>query len=301
MILLEPGNRILQETVAAKIDPAEDAKREPLDVRLCDFDDVSYHVTVDAESTNVLQVSMSLPCWNDIKDKGGQTALEEHFKDVSTDPEDGYDISLKIDLDNLPGEKADVIQRVALLKAKILGGIWDKYFTDLMNKKVEDPYKFDLRSDCGLYFFPAEDRVTIIYALDFQEYTDQVLAKVFLQEFTEVKRHIGSAPPVSFSVNPPMELQHYGITEPTGNLGYVSFAFFENHLDRGKKETVVSMMSTFRTYLQYHIKCSKSHFHQRMRARVVSLLKVLNRAKSDAGEEKKGKKTFSGKTFKRSS
>ena len=37
-------------------------------------------------------------------------------------------------------------------------------------------------------------------------------------------------------------------------------------------------------------------FHQRMRARVVSLLRILNRAKTDQNEEKE-KKTFGGKRF----
>jgi len=109
-------------------------------------------------------------------------------------------------------------------------------------------------------------------------------------------KKIGRAPPATWGAAPPNELEDFGITENQGNLGYVSFAILKSHVDKGKKEQVVHVLQTFRTFLQYHIKCSKSLFHAKMRNRVRELLKVLNRAKI---EEKKEKKTAAGKTFKR--
>jgi len=78
----------------------------------------------------------------------------------------------------------------------------------------------------------------------------------------------------------------------------MTFAILKSHLEKNKQEAVIAVLQTFRTYLQYHIKCSKSYFHSRMRKRVVELLKVLNRAK--VPDMKKEKKTAGGKTFKRS-
>jgi len=120
-----------------------------------------------------------------------------------------------------------------------------------------------------------------------------------MQEFVEARRAQQQAPPVSWNANPPSELAHYKIVEPTGNLGFISFAVLKSHLDAGKKDRVINVLQCFRNYLQYHIKCSKSHFHARMRARVASLLSVLNRAKVDADErvQKTQMKTMSGKTF----
>jgi len=77
----------------------------------------------------------------------------------------------------------------------------------------------------------------------------------------------------------------------------MSFAILKSHLEKGKQEVVVSVLQTFRTYMQYHIKMAKSHFHSKMRKRVVELIKVLNRAK--VPDMKKEKKTAAGKTFKR--
>jgi len=139
--------------------------------------------------------------------------------------------------------------------------------------------------------------------MDFAEKVDKVIAKVFMQEFVDARRSLGFAPPVAWGVQPPAELQKWGITENKGGtLGYISFSILKSHVASAEKiEKIVAVLSNFRNYIQYHIKCSKSYFHSRMRARVVGLLKVLNRAKVEDPEKdkSKGKKTISGKTFRR--
>lgn len=78
----------------------------------------------------------------------------------------------------------------------------------------------------------------------------------------------------------------------------MSFPVLMSHVKDGNREKGIKVLQTFRTFLQYHIKMAKSNFHSRMRARVVSLIKVLNRAKVDV-PDKDDKKTASGRTFKR--
>lgn len=114
------------------------------------------------------------------------------------------------------------------MKTILLGGIFDQYFTDLEAGKTSAPFKFALRSDTIVYLFPSNERVVVIFAIDFIEATDNVIAKIFLQEFVETRRRLGAAPPVSFMKEPPQELAHYNITESDNKLGYVSF---------GKKES----------------------------------------------------------------
>jgi len=72
----------------------------------------------------------------------------------------------------------------------------------------------------------------------------------------------------------------------------------KSHLDRDKKDRVISVLQVFRNYLQYHIKCSKSYFHSRMRLRVAALIAVLNRSKMEPLVEGT-KRTITGKTFTR--
>jgi len=304
MILLERGNRILGETVGTKInfqpDPNSEEKIEPMEVKLCDMDDVSYHVSIKADDRNIMYVSMNMPFYHQIKDHGAKDAFDAAFKSMSMAPEAGYDMSLKIDLSSFKDQKTKdaTIDKISTMKATVLGGVFDYYFSAVLNgKALTEAFKFDLRSDTIVYLFPRPDRCIVVFALDFKEKVDKAIAKVFMQEFVEARRGLGAAPPCSWGVNPPMELAQFKITEPTGNLGFISFPVLKSHLDSNKKERVVATLQSFRNYMQYHIKASKSHFHQRMRARVVSLLAVLNRAKVDPDEKSKAMKTAQGKTF----
>jgi len=300
MILLERGNRILGETVSSKInitDPEE--KVEPIDVRLCDFDNISYRVVIENEKRNIMLVAMNLPCYSSIENHGAKEAYEKIYGELVTTPLTGYDLTIKINLDNLKEQKQkdEIVSRVSCLKANVLAGVFDFFFSALLKgSPPAEPFKFDLRSDTTIFFFPKADRVIIIFSIDFAEKVDRAIARIFMNEFVDVKKTLGAAPPVIWSVNPPMELSHFKITESKGNLGFISFAVQKSNVDKDKKDRVISILQAFRNYMQYHIKCSKSYFHSRMRARVVSLLAVLNRAKFDTESVKK---TMSGKTFSR--
>jgi len=302
MILLEKGNRILGETVGAKINNDPEEKVEPIDVKLCDFDDVSYKVTIEDKTRNIMTVSMNCPCYNQIAELGAKAAFEKSYGDLVTEPVSGFDLSIKVDLDTLKDQKTkdELVTRISYFKANVIGGIFDYFFSAVLKgDKPPEPFKFDLRADTTVYFFPKPDRCTVIYSLDFHEKVDRAIAKIFMQEFVEARRSLGAAPSCMWGVQPPMELEHYKITQPTGNLGFISFAVLKNHLDANKKDRVIAVLQSFRNYIQYHIKCSKSHFHSRMRARCVSLLQVLNRAKAEVDPRLQPKvlKTASGRTF----
>jgi len=295
-LLLETGNRVLADTVAEKIKSAE-AKRDPMDVRLCDFDEVAYRVVVDKAAVNIMQVSISLPCWNEVKAAGGEDALNKHYGSMVVPAISGFDATLQVDLDNLPFPADELITKFSLLKTNLIGGVFNRPLQNLSQGGAPgEHFKFSIRNDTTVYFIPSADRVTVVFSLDFSDRVDLAVAKVFLQEFVESRRHLGSAPPCSFSVNPQLELKVFGITEPQGKLGFLSFAILKSHVDSNKLDRVVQTLQTFRNYLQYHLKCSKAHFHARMRARVRALLKVLNRAKTDQ-DDNAPKKTISGKTF----
>jgi len=302
---LEPGNRILAETVSAQIireNPEE--KSDAIDVRLCDFDDTSYRVVVDAKTApDTLRVSISIPCWSTVKEFGAEAGLTKAYGSyLQSAPDAGYDATLCIDLAALGTVKPeDLVQRLSLYKANLIGGVFDHFFSNLMKvgSKPLDPFKFDLRGDTTIYFLSSADRVTIIYSLDFKDRVDRAVARVFLQEFVDARRTLGAAPPCAFGPNPPPELKAFGVTEaPSGHLGFLTFAVLKSHLDRGKQDKVISVLQVFRNYLQYHIKCSKSYFHSRMRLRVAALIAGLNRAKMEPLAES-AKRTITGRTFTR--
>jgi len=294
MILLEPGNRILEECLRSQICATE--KRIPMDVHLCDFDDVSYRIVVDKSNLDAVKLSVNIPPYQRFKDKGGQAALDKYYGEFKCGAETGFDITLNINCLNVKDPEA-TIKNLSLVKSRITGGAFDNPFSGLMEDKKVEKFKFDLRADTTIFFCPLADRVTVIFEVNFQVKMDQVIANVMLKEFVAARKNIGRAPPCTWEQNPPAELKEFGISQNKGCLGYMSFAILKSHLEKGKQEAVIAVLQTFRTYLQYHIKCSKSYFHSKMRKRVIELVKVLNRAK--VPDLKKEKKTAAGKTFKR--
>jgi actin related protein 2/3 complex, subunit 2 len=320
MILLERANRILGETISARLfqeipEPSDDKEEgkdkksnfDALDAKLCDFDDTIYKVTVEEKTPTVMNVSMSLPCYKSIEKYGAKEALDRVYGSmVAASAVDGFDLTLAIKMDELKDQKAKeaVVANVSMLKHNVLGGVFDFFFNALLKGTVPEPFKFDLRNDTTVFFVPKADRVTVVFTVDFREKVDRAIAKVFMQEFMEARKQVQAAPPVTFGVNPPLELAPWKIPapqpgQPPQNLGYISFSVQKSNLDGTKKDKVVAVLQGFRNYIQYHIKCSKAHFHARMRARVVSLLGVLNRAKAEVDPKTVQARTISGKTFTR--
>jgi len=307
MILLERGNRILGETVSSKFFLDPDEKVEPMDVKLCDFDDVSYRVHIDAESKNIMTISMNCPCYKTIEKYGAREAFDKRYgKMAEAKAVANYDLTMTVNLDDLKDQKQKegLVQSISQMKHTVIGGVFDYFFNQLTAGKVPDPFQFNLRLDTTVFFVPKSDRVTILFTVDFKEKVDRAVARVFMQEFAEARakdRALGATPPVSFTAQPPLELEAFGIKEPVkGILGFVSFSVMKPMVDKPeKRDKVVSVLQGFRNFMQYHIKCSKAHFHSRMRARAVSLLGVLNRAKPDIDPKTVQARTISGKTFTR--
>jgi actin related protein 2/3 complex subunit 2 len=119
------------------------------------------------------------------------------------------------------------------------------------------------------------------------------MARVFLQEYSEVRK-VNGAPPCSFGRDPPRELSSMELREGKSCIGYLSFSIMEGHVKAGKLHTAVTLISSLRDYLTYHIKASKTYLHYRMRKQCQELQGVLNRAKPETTKEKK---LMSGKTF----
>jgi len=255
-----------------------------------------------------MKVNMSLPCYNQIRDKGAQAQFEKIYGAWKCEPESGYDVAITINLDTLKEEEKDpLIGLVSLMKSNVLGGVFKFFYGLLKDGKAttEKPFKFDLRSDTTIYFIPAADRVTTIFSVDFREKVDKVVARVFLSEFKEARKVIKFAPAINlYMAECPTELKEsFGIGQTAQEakiIGWLSFAVLDSHVKQPENiDKIAEVLQSFRNYIQYHIKAAKTYFHSRMRAKCVDLLKVLNRAKQLQVTAVVAKKTASGKTFTR--
>lgn len=309
MILLEFGNRVLEEAIKVLSEGGRALK-----VECADFDGCSFQLQTTADKANVT-VSLRWRCWPDLKANGAVEFLNNYYSDMKSSPESGFDYTISLPVANCNAANAT---KVSMLKTQAFAAPFEKIFAAVGSGGQAPPMTIiNYRDGEAIYLKPEGDRVIVIFSISFKPVDDtdengkvkldekgrpkqkasddQVLAKVFLQEFVDARRKMNNAPSVSYAQKEaPLELKGVkGVIEGDCQ-GFVSFVFFKGHLsDKNRSKTIMSLM-TFRNYLMYHIKCTKAYMHTRMRNRVFNLLQVLNRAKMERETEKK---TATGRTF----
>ncbi|XP_004537784.1 actin-related protein 2/3 complex subunit 2 [Ceratitis capitata] len=297
MILLEINNRIVEETLLVKFRNAlAGAKAESIDVRIADFDGVLFHISnVNSDKTKV-RTSISLKFYKQLQEHGADELLKREYGGLLTDTEDGYNVSVLIDLENIPADWEAVAKKIGLLKRNCFASVFEKYF-DFQEQGEEGQKRavINYRNDETLYVEAKSDRVTVVFSTIFRDEDDVIIGKVFMQELREGRRASHTAPQVLFSHRePPLELAKTD-ARVGDNIGYVTFVLFPRHTNKETRDNTINLIHMFRDYLHYHIKCSKAYIHSRMRAKTSDFLKVLNRARPETKNTEK--KTITGRTF----
>nr|CAG4638510.1 EOG090X07NU [Cyclestheria hislopi] len=297
MILLEINNKIIEDTLTVKIKNAlAGNKAESINVVIADFDGVLFHISNPDSGKSKVRVSISLKFYKDLQEHGADELLKREYGDLLTTPEEGYNVSVVVDLDNIPPNWEEVVKKIGLLKRNCFASVFEKYFE--FQEKGEEGHKravINYRDEETMYVEAKADRVTVVFSTVFRAEDDVVLGKVFLQELREGRRASHTAPQVLFSHRePPLELQNTD-ARVGDNIGYITFVLFPRHTNKNVRDNTINLIHLFRDYLHYHIKCSKAYIHSRMRAKTSDFLKVLNRARPEPKNVEK--KTITGRTF----
>ncbi|XP_052807793.1 actin-related protein 2/3 complex subunit 2-B-like [Mya arenaria] len=308
MILLEIHNRIVEETLTNKIKSIQDGnKPDTIDITIADFDGVLFHLTNPNGDKSKITVSISLHFYKDLEGHGAEELIKREYSDILIAPEDGYNVTVQFDLENIPPNWEELVKKTSLLKRNCFASVFEKYFKiqeDIQKAKknntpppAAERAVVQYRPDETMYVEAMGDRVTVIFSTIFKDDDDIIIGKVFMQEFKEGRRNNQQAPQVLFShKEPPMELKDTDAR--TGeNIGYITFVLYPRHTSPAARDNTINLIHTLRDYLHYHIKCSKAYIHTRMRAKTSDFLRVLNRARP---EKEKEKKTITGKTFRQS-
>jgi len=127
------------------------------------------------------------------------------------------------------------------------------------------------------------DRVIIVIPVVVYYEPDRSLTRLFLQQFQQAqqKSSAKNLPICDFrrSNDPPLEIKSFKekLYIDNDNLAcYISFTFLENQFQTTSDQiNVTQNMLMFFDFLDYHVKCSKSFIHTRMRDTHDSLLKRL--------------------------
>ncbi|KAH7102785.1 arp2/3 complex 34 kDa subunit [Auriculariales sp. MPI-PUGE-AT-0066] len=304
MILLESHNTIVQSLLAEKFN-----KPSSLEETFVDYDGVRFKISTPERKT-VLRLSMSIRCWDELVKCGVQQVLEREYGSyLLAQPEPEYSVSLEYDSEKVPpeGEARDaLIKSASLLKRIALGAPFELAFKNAIAlEKGETPangtdlLQIHYRDEEAIFIQAMADRVTVVFSTVFREEADRIFGKVFLQEFVDARRQpsIQTAPQVLFSSKePPLEIRAAANLRNSEDIGYVTFVTFPRHYSKPDVQfSTISHIQLFRSYLHYHIKCSKAYMRSRMRHRVAEFQKVLNRAKTEVATGER--KTASGRTL----
>lgn len=291
MILLEVNNRVIYETLKTKFTAT---KSESVNVTAVDFDGVQYQISNPDNNKDKIVLSAKMPMHSDLQKYDDEYVdyLKKEYGDcLMATPEEGFDVSLEYNLSDMSGDKDEIANKASNLKRNCFAFIFQKYFKIQEAKaegnynndaKEEDTAKVRYHEDEAIYISAKDDRVTVVFSIIFKDPDDIVIGKVFLQEFKDGRKQYQNAPQVLFSYgDKPRELESVDDVLTGENVGYVTFVLFPRHTNDANRENTINLIHQFRTYLHYHIKCSKAYLHQRMRSKTSDFLKVLNRAKPE--------------------
>ncbi|KAH6575203.1 hypothetical protein BASA60_005150 [Batrachochytrium salamandrivorans] len=262
MILLEPSSKILEETIREKLN----SDPERCQITLADFDGVIYRISTPEVKTTLV-ISVAIRCYSELERYGAATILQREYGSYFGGvPEPGYNVTLTIDLTTLPADREPLIRAISLLKRNIMAAAFEAAFAASQEGRESELMAVHYRDDETIYVKALPDRVTVLYS----------------------------------AREPPLELRGVSGLRDSNTVGYVTFVLFPRHFHGANAYDAISRIQLFRDYFHFHIKASKAYMHSRMRTRVETFLKVLNRAKPEKPDDQKEKKTASGKTFKRS-
>lgn len=296
-VQLGSDNKVLKESIQSKL---EAEKKDPCDAKLYDFDEVFYRLFVDPDDRTKLLISLITPNWSAIRKNGSEDLIKAKLGEFLTDFNDeGANFKINLDDEKACSKAIEIGEAFSKLRIYALGGPLYQRCKELQSGSAkESAIDFALRRDTHCWIVTKSDRIAVVLAMEFAIKTDKIIANQILTEFLEVRRQkdFQAAPVIAYGADPPSELT--GLKQPQFNkesfLGYFTILLLPSHVKGDKLEVSVENVIGFRAYLTYHIKCAKAFFHQSMRARVKSMLQILNRARYEADDARKKKKVIVG-------
>jgi len=162
-----------------------------VDVTVADFDGVLFHISnLDGEKTKI-RVSISLKFYKDLQQHGADDLLRREYGSLLMVPaEEGYNVTLLFDLQNMPENGAELIKKAGILKRNCFASVFEKYFDfQEQGEKADQRAVIHYRDDETMYVEAKVDRVTVIFSTVFKDEDDIVIGKVFY--CTALQSHIG--------------------------------------------------------------------------------------------------------------
>ncbi len=268
----------------------------------CRFHIVVKKISHEAEEKFVVIVSVGVVGWDEVKDHA-MSALKAIFgainvheielqrkidTSISDCHDDLYNVSIKVNSLEIPQGQSltSCFESLYNVRLIILGCRLIDQFKRLSNKKEsfsksEDHYEsfmIPIQRRCRISHSmvvtsSGSDRIIVVIPVVFSDATDKALAKLFLQQFQGAQRMSSAknAPICDFRRpnDPPREVIS---VDSLRNIcvddlaGFISFTFLDNQFQSADDQRkVTNNLLMLLDFLDYHVKCSKSYMHMRMR------------------------------------
>lgn len=103
-------------------------KAESIDIKVADFDGVLFHISnLNGDKTKI-RTSISLKFYKQLQEHGADELLKREYGSYLIEPEDGYNVSVVLDLENIPEDWESLVKKCGLLKRNCFASVFEKYF-----------------------------------------------------------------------------------------------------------------------------------------------------------------------------
>merc|ERR1712013_447497 len=164
-------------TLTVKIKNAlSEQKPESVLVTVADFDGVLYRISNPKEDKTKVNVSISLKFYKELQEHGADDVLKREYGDLLVPADDGFDVTVQIDLSNIPDNWEEIVKKCGLLKRNCFAAVFEKYFEFQEKEEVgQQRAVINYRDDETMYVEAKSDRVTVIFSTIFKDASDIIL------------------------------------------------------------------------------------------------------------------------------
>ena len=276
-----------------------------------DFDGSTFEVLNPKENPEKTMLGFKCYGAKQILENGGSDLLKTRYADYNLGDEmPGYDVVVSLDPEKKPKkvkassgaseeEKAKVKEENAEIKLKLaelaaeVADTWCRFKSEFMGAPIrkalndlqeenKETYlcKIPYRRHEVYWVRKLESTVMLFFSVHFTEATDIALAKIMCNELKDSKKISSQAVSVSYYSKIDMSSDIMSELSPDPkycSVGIVSISINPIHVKKNF-ETACYFLTTFRQYIEYHIRMVKCLLHNRMRKRIGRFEIVFSKA-----------------------
>lgn len=192
MLLLEDGNRIIKDSLRSSLEgygleqlcslySPREASKDILDLNFCDFGETRYHLWSDEGNLENISLSMAIPGAKELFALGLEGYLSGKLPGIQMGPaESGFHLSLRLGRSTLAADEP-LIAKVAMLRKLCLGLPLELAMDAQKSGKETAVMAIPLRDTDVMYVKGTPDRTILVLSTKFDDPSDAVLGKVFMQ------------------------------------------------------------------------------------------------------------------------